>query len=239
MRAWGPGRDWLLGRAARLRGDLDDVAAFDPSPHPVVARLAHQFPRLRLPRTDSVLEALVPAILEQKVPGAEARRAWRGLARRLGEPAPGPAPLLLPPSPIRLLETPCYVFHQLGVERKRAEAIHRSARVAHRLEEAVDLGTRELDRRLRSISGVGAWTSAEVRRIALGDADALSVGDYHLPHLVAWALAGEPRADDDRMLELLAPFRGHRARVVRLLEVSGIGAPRRGPRMRLRLIARH
>ena len=237
--AWGRGRAWLLDRAAGLRGDLDDVSAFDPSPHPLVARLAHQFPRLRLPRTDRVLDALVPAILEQKVPGAEARRAWRGLARRLGEPAPGPAPLLLPPAPTRLLETPCFVFHQLGVERKRAETIHRCARVARRLEEAVELGTVELDRRLRSISGVGVWTSAEVRRVALGDPDAVSVGDYHLPNLVAWTLAGEPRGDDERMLELLAPFPGHRARVVRLLEVARIGAPRRGPRMRLRLIAQH
>jgi 3-methyladenine DNA glycosylase/8-oxoguanine DNA glycosylase len=229
----------LLDRAAGLRGELDDVAAFDPSLHPVVARLAHQFPRLRLPRTDSVLDALVPAVLEQKVPGAEARRAWRGLARRLGEPAPGPAPVVLPPSPVRLLETPCYVFHRLGVERRRAETIHRCAAVAHRLEGAVALGSDELDRRLRSIPGVGPWTSAEVRRIALGDPDAVSVGDYHLPHVVAWVLAGEPRADDERMLELLAPFAGHRARVVRLIEVAGMGAPRRGPRMRLRLIAQH
>lgn len=186
-----------------------------------------------------MLDVLVPAILEQRVPGAEARRAWRGLTRRLGERAPGPAPLLLPPSPVRLLETPTYVFHQLGVERKRAETIHRCAAVAHRLEEAITLGPDELDRRLRSITGVGPWTSAEVRRVALGDPDAVSVGDYHLPHAVAWALAGEPRGDDDRMLELLAPFAGHRARVVRLIEVAGIGAPRRGPRLPLRLIAQH
>jgi 3-methyladenine DNA glycosylase/8-oxoguanine DNA glycosylase len=131
------------------------------------------------------------------------------------------------------------VFHRLGVERRRAETIHRCAVVAHRLEAAIELGTDELDRRLRSISGVGPWTSAEVRRVALGDPDAVSTGDYHLPHAVAWALAGEPRADDNRMLELLAPFAGHRARVVRLIEVAGIGAPRHGPRMRLRLIAQH
>ena len=90
-----------------------------------------------------------------------------------------------------------------------------------------------------SIAGVGRWTSAEVRRVALGDPDAVSVGDYHLPHAVAWALAGEARADDARMLELLEPFAGHRARVVRLIEVAAIGAPRRGPRMPLRAIARH
>ena len=226
-------------RAAGMTGALDDVETFDPSPHPVVARLARRFPRLRLPRTERVLDALVPAVLEQKVTGAEARRAWTGLVRRLGEPAPGPVPLLLTPSPVRLLETPTHVFHRLGVERRRAETIHRCADVAHRLEEAVALGSGELDRRLRSITGVGVWTSAEVRRVALGDPDAVSVGDYHLPHAVAWALAGEARADDERMLELLEPFRGQRARVVRMIEVAGIGAPRRGPRLPLRLIAQH
>jgi 3-methyladenine DNA glycosylase/8-oxoguanine DNA glycosylase len=131
--------------------------------------------------------------------------------------------MLLTPSATRLLEVPSYVFHQLGVERKRVDTIHRCAVVAHRLEEAVAMGTEVLDQRLRSLPGVGAWTSAEVRRVALGDADAVSVGDYHVPH----------------MLELLAPFAGHRARVVRLIEAAGIAAPRRGPRMPLRAIARH
>ena len=238
-RAWGAGADWLLARAAAMTGALDDLDGFDPSPHSVVARLAHQFPRVRLPRTERVLDALVPAILEQKVTGAEARRAWTGLVRRIGEPAPGPVPLRLTPSPTRLLETPSWVFHQLGVERRRVDTIHRSAIVADGLEAAVALGTEELDRRLRSIGGVGPWTSAEVRRVALGDSDAVSVGDYHVPHLVAWNLAGEARADDARMLELLEPFVGHRARVVRLIEVGGHHAPRRGSRMPLRAIARH
>jgi 3-methyladenine DNA glycosylase/8-oxoguanine DNA glycosylase len=140
----------------------------------------------------------------------------------VGERAPGPVDLLLTPSPTRLLEVPSYTFHRLGVERRRAETIYRCAAAAHRLEEAVSLDDGILDRRLRAISGVGVWTSAEVRRIALGDADAVSVGDFHVPHAVAWALAGEARADDARMLELL-----------------GIAAPRRGPRRSLRAIVRH
>jgi 3-methyladenine DNA glycosylase/8-oxoguanine DNA glycosylase len=237
--AWGPGAGWLLDRGPAMLGELDSLDGFDPSRHPVVARLAHQMPSMRLPRTERVLDALVPAILEQKVTGKEARRAWAGLVNLIGEPAPGPVPLRLTPPASRLLETPAYVFHQLGVERKRADTIHRCARVAHRLEEAVGLGTDVLDQRLRSIPGVGVWTSAEVRLVALGDADAVSVGDYHLPNTVAFALAGEARADDDRMLQLLAPFAGHRARVVRMIEASGIRAPRRGPRLRLRSIAHH
>jgi 3-methyladenine DNA glycosylase/8-oxoguanine DNA glycosylase len=222
-----------------MTGALDSLDGFDPSRHPVVARLARRLSSLRVPRTERVLDALVPAILEQKVTGLEARHAWRGLVRLVNEPAPGPVPLLLTPSPSRLLDVPSYAFHRLGVERRRAETIHRCARVAHRLEEAVSLGTDVLDQRLRSIPGVGAWTSAEVRLVALGDADAVSVGDYHLPHMVAWTLEGEARADDQRMLELLAPFAGHRGRVVRLIEVAGRAAPRRGPRLPARGIARH
>ena len=237
--AWGPGADWLLARAPAMTGALDSLEGFDPSRHPVVARLARRASSLRLPRTERVLDALVPAILEQKVTGIEARRAWVGLVRLLNEPAPGPVPLLLTPSAARLLDVPSHTFHRLGVERRRAETIHRCARVAHRLEEAVALGPEVLDQRLCSIAGVGAWTSAEVRLVALGDGDAVSVGDYHLPHSVAFALAGEARGTDARMLELLAPFAGHRGRVVRLIEGAGITAPRRGPRMRLRHIARH
>lgn len=237
--AWGPGADWLCARAAGLCGLRDSLDGFVPDRHPVVASLAHRMPGLRMTRTERVLDALVPAILEQKVTGVEARRAWCGLVRMLGDRAPGPVPLLLPPSPAQLLDVPSHAFHRLGVEQRRAQTIHRAAAVADRLEQAVSLGTDVLDRRLRSIAGVGVWTSAEVRRVALGDADAVSVGDYHVPHSVTWALAGEPRGSDERMLELLEPFRGHRARVVQLIEAAGVGPPRHGPRMRLRAIARH
>ena len=95
----------------------------------------------------------------------------------------------------------------------------------------------EATRRLRVLPGIGAWTAAEVSLVALGDADAVSVGDYHLPHHVAWALAGEPRADDARMLELLEPYRGHRGRVIRLVVAGHPGPPRFGPRLPLNSIA--
>ncbi len=85
-------------------------------------------------------------------------------------------------------------------------------------------------RRLMALPGVGVWTAAEVARCCFGDTDAVSVGDFHLPHTVAWALAREPRADDRRMLELLEPYRGQRARAVRLIEIAGFRAPRYGPR---------
>ena len=95
------------------------------------------------------------------------------------------------------------------------------------------LAPAEADRRLRSIPGIGVWTSAEIRQRACGDADAVSVGDYNLPSLVGWTLVGR-RTDDAGMLELLAPYAGHRHRVTRLVELRGSAPPRRGPRVPIR-----
>src|SRR6202012_3315880 len=84
---------------------------------------------------------------------------------------------------------------------------------------------------LRSLPGVGVWTAAETAQRAFGDADALSVGDYHVSKMIGWTLLGRP-VDDAVMVELLEPMRPHRHRVVRLLEASGLAyEPRRGPRL--------
>ena len=231
--AWGPGREWALASLPELLGASDDASGFRPC-HPIVRELHARLPGLRFPRTQAVIEALVPAVLEQKVAGLEARRTYRALLRRYGERAPGPAGLLLPPEPRLLASLPYYEFHPLGIERRRAEVIGRAARRADRLEESVRLGPSEARRRLTALPGIGVWTAAEVTRVALGDPDAVSVGDYHVPGLVCWALAGERGGDDTRMLELLAPYEGQRARVVRLLELSGSWPARRAPRARLR-----
>jgi 3-methyladenine DNA glycosylase/8-oxoguanine DNA glycosylase len=228
--AWGPGAAWLLERLPAFLGEDDDRASFRAE-HPLLADLDRRLAGVRIGRSEAVFEALVPAILEQKVLGSAARRAYRGIVARWGEPAPGPHGLRLQPEPAALARLPYYALHPLGVERRRADTLRRAAASAARLEEAVRMTREAADARLRALPGIGGWTAAEVTLRALGDADAVSVGDFHLPHLVAWALAGEPRATDARMLELLEPWRGHRGRVVRLLEASGIWPPAYGPRM--------
>jgi 3-methyladenine DNA glycosylase/8-oxoguanine DNA glycosylase len=234
--AWGPGATWVLDRVPSWVGARDDLSGFDPSAHPVVALAAHRHPGVRVPCTERVLDILVPTILSQKVTGLQAKRSWSALVRRAAEPAPGPPGLLLPPSPRWLAQLPDHVFHRADVERRRAATIRAAARHAERLEEGAVLGADVLRTRLLAIPGIGPWTAAEVGYVAAGDADAVSVGDYHLPHAVAWALAREPRADDARMLELLAPFAPHRGRAARLIESLG-GAPRFGPRMEARSMA--
>jgi hypothetical protein len=229
--AYGPGADLALAAIPALLGLGDDGPI--PAGHPLIAQLARRFPGVRIPRSGAVLESLVPAILEQKVTGEQAHRALSGLVRVHGEAAPGPPEwrLRLGPTPAALAALPYYAYHPFGVEQRRAEVIRRVAARAAWFEAIVDLPLAEAYGRLRAVAGIGPWTAAEVGVRALGDPDAVSVGDFHLPNLVAFALAREPRADDARMLELLEPYRGQRARVVRLLELSGIRPPRYGPRL--------
>lgn len=232
--AWGSGADWILDRLPHLVGESDDPRGFDPC-HPVLAALTARLAGWRIARSGLVLDSLVPAVLEQKVSSVEAHRSWRELLWRFGSPAPGPADpaLLLAPDTAGWVSLPSWEWHRAGVDPRRAATVVRAARVADRLEATAAEGSEALDRALRSIPGIGVWTSAEVRQRALGDADAVSVGDYNLPKLVGWALAGE-RTDDAGMLALLARWPGHRYRVTRLLELAGVRAPRRGPRLPIR-----
>jgi hypothetical protein len=233
-RAWGPGASWLLDRLPDWLGFHDGRTGFTVH-HPVLSELALRYEGLRVGRTGRVFEALVPAVLEQKVVGHEAFRAWRFLLRKHGEAAPGPAPagMRVVPPPQAWARIPSWDWHRAGVEGVRARTIINAAGVATRLEEAMDLAPAEADRRLRSLPGIGVWTSAEIRQRALGDPDAVSVGDYHLPGAVGWTLARR-KTDDAGMLELLAPYVGHRYRVTRLIELGGSHPPRRGPRMPVR-----
>ncbi|HVD48128.1 MAG TPA: DNA-3-methyladenine glycosylase 2 family protein [Candidatus Limnocylindria bacterium] len=236
VEAWGPGADWAARQAGPLCGEEDDDTGFNPG-HPFLAQVRKRNPGLRIPKTLAVFEALVPAILAQKVTGEEAHRSYRALVDALGEPAPGPVRMTIPPPPRVLARTPYWTFHRFGIERRRAETIIVAARSAARLEETTTMDIPGAYRRLQAFPGVGPWTAAKVALIALGDADAVPLGDYNLPHSVGFALEGTVRSTDERMLELLDPYRDHRARVLRLIATAGISAPRFGPRMPIRDIS--
>ena len=230
--AWGPGAGQLTSTLGDLLGERDDATGFVPE-HPKLVEAHRRHTGLRIPRTGRVMESLVPAILEQKVTGKEAFRAWRVLVGKFGGTAPGPAPagLRVPPSADDWRMVPSWEFHRAGVDPARARTVVTAAKVGRQLEGCVDLSPADATRRLRSIPGIGIWTAAEVGQRALGDADALSVGDYHLAGVIGWTLLGRP-IDDDEMVLYLEPLRPHRHRVVRLLEVSGQAfKPRFGPRI--------
>jgi 3-methyladenine DNA glycosylase/8-oxoguanine DNA glycosylase len=234
--AWGPGADYCLSALPDLVGERDDPAALVPR-HALIKELIHRLPGLRLTRGWPVMDVLVPSIIGQKITSMEAQEGHRRLLLRHGEPAPGPMRLMSPPPPEKLARMPYWAYHPLGIERRRADTIRAAAAVAPRLEEIARLPHETGTRRLLSLPGVGPWTAAETMRVALGDPDAVSVGDYNLPRLVCWALAAEPDGDDARMLELLEPYRGQRGRVVLLIEHAGLRLPRHGPRRTVRSIA--
>jgi 3-methyladenine DNA glycosylase/8-oxoguanine DNA glycosylase len=230
---WGPGAERAGTAVPGWLGADDSCESFVPGDHPVVADLHRRARWLRLSRTGRTWDALVPAVLEQKVTVAEAHRVWRELLRLAGDPAPGPAPagMRVPPSAQRVLDVTDWQWHACGLDGARRRALRAVASVASRLEPEVAGDSAALQRRLCSIPGIGVWTAAEVVQRALGDPDTVSVGDYHLKNIVGWSLAGR-KTDDAGMLALLEPWRGHRQRVVRLILTGGRASrpPRRGPR---------
>lgn len=233
--AWGAGADWLVGSVPDLLGADDDPTGFpaEDLPEVLVAPWRRLGRRWRVPRSRLVLEALLVAILEQKVTGVQSRRAWRSMLREAGEPAPGPTPrpMHVLPDAASLRRVPSWQWHRWGVGPHQSATIMRVLQSPARIAECADLPVEEAARRLSSIPGVGGWTVAEVSQRALGDADAVSFGDYHVAHHVVYAFTGAMDGTDERMAELLAPFAGHRYRVQRLVEVSGVARPARGPRM--------
>ena len=228
--AWGPGAAAAVAAVPRTLGSEDDPSALELPPGPL-RDLAARSLGMRFGRTDAVWPSLLPAICGQKVTATQAHRAYFGIVRRWGEEAPGPAGLRLAPRAEVVAALPYYELHPVGLEQRRAITLIRAAERADWLEEATTMTPATALARLRGIPGIGAWTAAEVARPALGDADAVSIGDFHIPNMVCWALAGEARGDDARMLELLEPYRGQRARVVRLIKRAGVTAPKYGPRL--------
>lgn len=237
-RAWGPGALAAIEHVPDLLGANDDPPPLAPA-HPLVTDLARRLDGLRIGRSGAVFEAIVPVALAQRVIGAEASLAYRAMVGAAARPAPHRAGLLLPPDAAWVAATPYWTFHTWGVERRRADTIRFAAGRAYRLEETVGMDIADARRRLAAFPGVGPWTTNNVAMLALGDPDAVSVGDYWLKHVVSFALTGEARGTDERMLELLEPWCGQRGRVCRLLVAGGPGLPRFGPRLPLRRLAAH
>ena len=234
--AWGPGAEWAVAAVPGLLGHDDDWSELEVGTHPLLRDSLRRNAGLRLSRTGRMLEALIPAIVEQRVTSLEAYRSWSRLLRWYGEAAPGPAPagMRVTPTLEQWRGIPSWEWHRAGVDPRRARAVQGVLVVAPSLERAIERAE-SLDAAaelVQTVPGVGLWTAAETLQRSHGHPDIVSVGDYHLAHYVGEALVGS-RVDDDGMLELLEPWRGQRQRIVRLILASGFRFQRRGPRVML------
>jgi 3-methyladenine DNA glycosylase/8-oxoguanine DNA glycosylase len=235
--AWGPGARWLASRTPSIAGLDDDPAAFHP-PDGLVAELHRTHPGRRFGRTGLIFDALVVAICGQKVTGREAASAGRGLSSVFGDPAPGPnRRLRLPPDPERMSAAPYHVFHQLHLEKRRADLIREVSAAWPTIDALASVPPNDAAKSLEAFPGIARWTSAKTLEVSHGDPDQVAVGDYHFKHMVAHHLGGKPRGTDEEMLELLEPYRPHRGRVIRLLHLLG-HEPSFGPRVAVRDITR-
>ena len=230
--AWGQGRDWVLEQLPAMLGAEDDPSGFEPR-EPLLVELWRRHCHHRFGRTGLVMEALVPAIIEQKVTGQEAFGSFRGLVRRFGNAAPGPGHdlgLQVQPTAETLRAIPSWEWLKLSIDPARSRAVVIAARNAASVERTLQMTNEDADRALRSQPGIGEWTAAEVRQRAFGDADAVSFGDYHVAKDIGWALTGEAMSDE-QLRDYLEPWRPHRGRVQALLALGGKHRPRHGPRM--------
>lgn len=234
--AWGEGSTWVLDRLEAIAGLEDDPAAFHTDDR-VVGELHRRHPGWRFGATGLVFDALVHAVVGQKVTGHEAAAAMRALRREFGESAPGPAGLRLPPDPERMAAAPYSAYHTLHLEKRRADLLRRLAGVAPALDGLRDEPSTGAASILGGHTGIGPWTVSKTLAVSHGDADQVDVGDFHLKHIVVYHLTGRPRGTDEEMLELLEPFRPHRGRVARLIHSLG-HEPAFGPRMAPRDITR-
>lgn len=230
IQCFGNGRHWVQPRLAALFGLLDQPQEFRPNG--IVESLIRELPGVHLPTLPVLFHRLVQIVLQQLVSWNDALSGWCQMTRRFGSDAPGPSSLRLAPSAKLIKQLGYYDIVQCGVLPRQARLILRLAHEAKRIERLAEENPESLSKYLLTIPGVGDWTVQYLLGASCGVADAVMTGDYGLPHTVAWFLSGEERSNDEEMLQLLEPYRGHRFRVINLLWQSGITAPRRGPKMR-------
>jgi 3-methyladenine DNA glycosylase/8-oxoguanine DNA glycosylase len=220
--AYGSFADELLAETIAGLAHDDGYAAF-ATPDTGVLRLHTLHPGLRLLRVPWLYDITCSAILQQRVRTVDAMREWRRIALRWGTPAP----LRLrafPPAEV-LAQVPMFALESIGIDAKRARTLLAFARESRLVSIKPSTAFTDLRKYLLRIPGIGPWTTESVMGYGAGDTDAAIPGDLHLPRVVCYALAGEERGSDDRMMELLEPFRGDRFRIIRLIGAAGVDVP--------------
>lgn len=202
---------------------LNDGADSLVTSHPLLRRLARGYAGLRLMRMPWTFDVAAGAVLQQRVRWETAYADFRNVALRWGTRTEAGTAF---PTSAQLARITIERLESIGLDPRRARALHllACADLRHRFLHAGS-DPSDVTRRLLTIHGIGPWTAGMIAGVAYGVPDAVPVGDLHIPGLIVAALAGEPDGTDDRMLELLAPYAGHRFRVIRML----LWAARRTP----------
>ncbi|MFC5863120.1 DNA-3-methyladenine glycosylase family protein [Acidicapsa dinghuensis] len=222
IRTHGDNADELLAETAADLQQEDGYAQFSTS-DAGMQRLHRLLPGLRVVRVPWLYDMTCSAILQQRVRTVDAMREWRKIAYRYGTPAP--LGLHAFPSAEVLAAVPQFALESIGIDAKRAKTLLRFAREMRFVSLKPGMDFEQLRQTLLRVAGIGPWTTETVLGYGAGDTDAAIPGDLHLPRIVCYALAGEEDGTDERMMELLEPFRGHRFRIIRLITSAGIDLP--------------
>ena len=241
----GPGATAIAKRPFDLRGDTDTYtnleeqcpSSVDSVHFSVVQALEKRWGHVRIGATGDVYRAALTATLGQRITAAEAVAQWRRLCVAFGHLCDtsrdtDSLSLHSPPDPEVLARASPFQLHRFGIEESRARTLIAIAQVFLRPGSHHHDHEAAMARLCRDVPRFGPWTQALVRYEALGDPDAVAVGDFHLKNVVTYAFTGNPRGTDDAMIDLLDPYRGQRGRILMWLGLAGIQAPKFGPRRR-------
>jgi 3-methyladenine DNA glycosylase/8-oxoguanine DNA glycosylase len=197
--------------------DLDaNVSAFHrcADADPLLRRLVHRRPGVRLPRYLDAFEGLVRAILGQQVSLAAARTTIARLVERFGTPMKGGA-LAAFPTPRRVRDAGPARVQSIGLTRGKARALCSAAEssVDGRLDWSLlrAAPADEAHAALMALDGVGPWTASYVRMRVLGDRDAFPESDLGVVKAVSALMRRRERLAPGLVLQRAERWRPWRA----------------------------
>jgi DNA-3-methyladenine glycosylase II len=167
---------------------------------------------LKPPRYPTVWEACAHAILFQQISIHAAAAIMRRAVERLGESVTvGGAHCISFPPAQRWLDATESELRETGISTNKIAHLHSAARAIATGEideaELERLSSDEAARRLCCIRGIGPWSAAVVLLRGLGRLDVFPLRDSGVARTLA-LLSGNPRIDQEEVLEALGPVRG-------------------------------
>ena len=201
---------WAIERMRLALGVDQDLAEFHERFRfdPLIGPAVRADPRIRVFGRPEPFEALTWAICEQLIEFERAAEIQRRLTHRLGRSCPRTGLRDSPDAAALAAQAPAWL-ESLGLSGMRAIALVRAAREV--ATGRVDLLGRDHERgwrRLRSIRGIGSWTTQKLALTGQGRMDQLPAGDLAFMKLVGRLRTGHPkaRATEEEVTEFFSPY---------------------------------